>query len=130
MGRSTVEYTAATWLPWVLISTMEKREMCQRYAGRTIAGKIKKTPVEATLADSDLPTLATMATQLSTIAMEKCLWMPDTNQKMQIVTAEVRQCTKKKGWRKKASKVWRSILGSTQPERTTAILATNWKPRF
>ena len=44
-GRTTVEYAAAEWLPWVLLSTMETLEMCQRYAGRAITGQIKMTPV-------------------------------------------------------------------------------------
>ena len=47
--------------------------MCQRYAGRAITGQIKKTPVEAILAEADLPTVATRVTQLSTLAMEKSL---------------------------------------------------------
>ena len=44
--------------------------------------------------------------------------MSYTNKKRQIATADVCQCTKKTSWRKKANKVWRSISGSTQPERT------------
>ena len=70
-GRSNVEYAAAAWLPWVSISTLGKLEMCQRYAGRAITGQMKTTPVEAILEEADLPIVATWATQLSTIAMEK-----------------------------------------------------------
>ena len=47
--------------------------MRQMYAGRVITGQIKKTPVKAILAEADLPTVATRATQLSTIAIEKSL---------------------------------------------------------
>ena len=47
--------------------------MCQRYAGRAITGQIKTTPAEAILAEADLPTIATRATQLNTILMEKSL---------------------------------------------------------
>ena len=82
------------------------------------------TPVDAILAEADLPTVATRATQLSIIAVEKSLRMPDTNPRKQIATAEVRQRTKK------ASEVWRSIFGSTHPEWTPATLATTWKPHF
>ena len=78
-GRSTVEYAAAAWLSWVSISAMEKLEMCQRYAGRAITGQIKTTHVEATLAEADLPTVVTRASQLSSIAMEMSFRMPDTN---------------------------------------------------
>ena len=53
------------------------------------------TPVEAILAEADLQTVATRATQLGTIAMEKSSRMPDTNHRKHISTAEVRQCTKK-----------------------------------
>ena len=73
MGRSTVEYAAAAWLQWVLISTMEKLEMCQRYAGRAITGQINMTHVKAILAEADLSTVAIRATKLITIAMEKSL---------------------------------------------------------
>ena len=51
----------------------EETGMCQKYAGRAIAGQIDSTLVEAILAEADLPTVATRATQLSTIAMEKSL---------------------------------------------------------
>ena len=68
MGRSTVEYAAAVWLPRVSISTMEKMEMCQRYTGRAISGQIKTNPVDAILAEADLSTANTRASQLSTIA--------------------------------------------------------------
>ena len=97
MDRSAVEYTAAAWLPWDSLSTMEKQEMCQRYAGRAITGQVKMTPAEA-----DLPTVATRTTQLSTIAMEKSLRMPDTHPRRQIATTKVRQRTKKSSWRKTA----------------------------
>ena len=62
--------------------------MCQRYAGGRITGQTKITPVKVISAEADLPTVATRATQVSTIAMEKTLWMPDTNLRRQIATAE------------------------------------------
>ena len=96
-GRVTVKYTAAAWLPWVSISMMEKLEMCQRYAGRAITGQIKTTQVQATLAEADLPTVAT---HLST--MVKPLCMPDPNPRKQTVIAKIRLHTKKTCWRKKA----------------------------
>ena len=73
--------------------------MSQKYAGRDITGQIKTTLAEAILADADLQAVATRATQLSTIAMEKSLRMPDTNPRKQVATAEVRQRTKKRSWR-------------------------------
>ena len=72
-GRSTVEYVAAARLTWVSLSTLERLDMCQRYAERVISGQIKSTPVEAILARADVPTFATRTIQLSTIAMEKSL---------------------------------------------------------
>ena len=79
MGRSTVEYAATSWLPWVTISTLDRLEMCQRKAGRAITRQIKTTPVEAILAEADLPAVATRATQLSTTDMEKSIRTPNTN---------------------------------------------------
>ena len=70
-GRSAVEYAAASWLPWVSSSTMEKLETCQRFAGRAITGQVKTTPVEAILAEANLPKIGTKATQLCSIALEK-----------------------------------------------------------
>ena len=96
--------------------------MCQSYVERAITGQTKTTPVGAILADADLTIVATRATQLSTIAIGKSLRMPDKNQRSQIVIAEVCQCTKNTSWRKKASEDWRSIFGSTQPERTPGLL--------
>ena len=79
--------------------------MHHRHAGRAITGQIKTTPVEAILADGEVPTVDTKSTQLSTKAIEKSLLMPDTNPSKQIATSEVHQRTKKTSWRKKASEV-------------------------
>ena len=45
-GRSNVECAAAAWLQLVSLSTIEKVEMCQRYAGRAIIGQVKITPLK------------------------------------------------------------------------------------
>ena len=71
---------------------------------------------------SGLPTVANRATQLSTLAMEKSLRMPDVNPRKQIATAEVGQRTKKTSWRKKVSELWRKIFGFTQPRETLRFL--------
>ena len=85
--------------------------MCQRYDGRTITGQIKITHVKVISAEADLPTIATRATQVSTIAMEMSLWMPDANLRRQIATAEVRQCSKKTSRRKKPARYGDLSLG-------------------
>ena len=72
-GRSTVEYAASAWLPWISLSTIEKLLMYQRYAGMAIAGHAKTTSAEAILAEANLPTVATRATQLNAIAMDRFL---------------------------------------------------------
>ena len=72
-GKLTVKHAAAAWLPWATHSMMKRLKMCQRYAGRAITGQVKITPVEAISVEADLPTVATRASQLSTIAMEKSL---------------------------------------------------------
>ena len=100
-----MSYAATVWIPWVSISTTEKLKICQRYAERAITGQIKTTAVKAILAEADLPTVATRATLLSTIAMEKSLRMLDTNPRKQIATSDASQRTKKTSWRKKASEV-------------------------
>ena len=46
----------------------------------------------------------------------------DTNPRRQAATAEVGQRTKKTSLKKKASEVFKSIFGSTQPERTPGLL--------
>ena len=92
-GKSTVEYAAVAWIPWVSLSTMEKLKMCQRYSGWPITGQIKTTPVEAFITEADLWTVATRATILTTMAMEKSLRMHDANPRRQIATADVRQRT-------------------------------------
>ena len=115
---STVKYAAEAWLPWVTLSTMEKVEMCQRYAERAFTVQIKTPPVKAISAEADLPTVATRATQLSHGEVS----LPNTNPRKQIATAEAHQRTKKTNWIKIASDVSRFIFGSTQPERTPGLL--------
>ena len=91
---SNIEYAAAAWPTWVSISTMEKLEICESHAGRAIIGEIKSTPIEAILAETDHPTVATRATLASTMAMKKSLQIPAMNPRRQIATADVRQRTK------------------------------------
>ena len=83
------------------------------------------TPVEATIAEADLPTVATRASHLYTIAMENSFSMRDANPSRQIATAEVRQRRKKTSLGKKAGEVWMSIIGPTQPDRTPGLQAGN-----
>ena len=87
--------------------------MCQRYAGRAITGQIKTTPVKAILAEADLPTVATRATQLSTIVIEKPFRMPDTNPRKLARSGDLSLGPHNQ----------KGILGP-------ATLATNWKPRY
>ena len=79
--------------------------MYQRNAGRAITGQIKATPVEAIAAEADLTTVATKATQLSSIAMEKSILMPEANPRRQTATAEARQHTEKTTKKEKACEV-------------------------
>ena len=112
-GRSAVEYAAATWLPWVSSSTMEKLETCQRFAGRAITGQVKTTTVEAILADANLPKIGTRATQLCAIALKKSKRTAPENPRHQIAEQSFRQRTKK-------PEQYGSIFGKTssakQPE--------------
>ena len=121
-GRSTVEYVAVPRLPGFLLSTLVKLVMCQRYAGGAITGQVSTTPAETILAEADLPTVVTRATQLCTIAMVKSDRMLDTNPIWQIATTKVHQNTKKTSRRKTASEACRYIFGSMQPERTPGFL--------
>ena len=68
--------------------------MCQSYAGRTFIGQVMTTHAEAILAEADLQTVATRATQITTMAMAKSLRLPGMNWRMQIFTAEVCHRTK------------------------------------
>ena len=52
--------------------------------GRLTVELQQMTPAAAILAKANPPTIATRATQLSTIAMEKSIQMPDTNPRWQI----------------------------------------------
>ena len=70
-GRSKVEYGASSWLPWISDSTLENLERSQRYVGQAITGHLRTTPVEAILAEANLPSIGTRAIHLNTIAMEK-----------------------------------------------------------
>ena len=96
--------------------------MCQRYAGRAITGQIKTTPVEEIMAEADHPTVATRATQLCVIAMEKSVRIPDANPRKQIATSEALQRMQMTCWRNKASEVLMSIIGSTQQVMSPGLL--------
>ena len=122
-GRSTVEYAAVAWLPWVSLSTMEKQEMCQRYAGRAITGQVKTIPAEAILVEVDIQTVVIMATQLSAVAMEKSYQMPDTNPRRQIAATKVRQHTKKTSQRGLEIYLWVHV--TRKDSRVSTTLATN-----
>ena len=104
-GRSALEYAAAALLPWVSSSTMEKLEACQQFAGRAITGQVKTTPVEAILAENNLPKIGTRATQLCARALEKSKRIAPENPRHQIAEQSSRQRTKKHSWRTKAGVV-------------------------
>ena len=112
-GRLAVEYKVATWLLWVSSSTTEKLEKCQRFAGRSITGQVKTTPVEAILAEANLPKIGTKATQLCAIALKKSKRIAPKNPRHQIAEQSSHQRTKKPSWRTKARAVWESIFGNT-----------------
>ena len=121
-GRSTVEYAAAAWLPWIAPTTMEILESSQRYAARAITGHVKTTPSEAVLAEADLPTIETRSKQLSVIALEKSLRMAEKNPRCLIARKDVKQRTTKMSWRKKASEAWSVIFGNNAPAKAPALL--------
>ena len=101
---------------------MEKLETCQRFVGRAITGKFKTTPVEAILADANLPKIGTRATQLCAIALEKSKRIAPENPRHQIAEQSSRQRTKKLSWRAKAGAVWESIFGKTSPSKQPKLL--------
>ena len=95
-------------------------ECRQHYAGRAITGQLCITPIEA-----NLSSIKTQTIQLSTIAMEKLLMSTLINPRHTTATQQVRQCTKKSGWREKEGDVWRKIFGDTKPT-TTPPLKLPW----
>ena len=117
-GRTKVEYGASSWLPWISNSTLENLERSQRCAGQAITGQLRTTPVEAILAEANLPSIKTREIQLSTIAVEKSLRITRTNQRHTTATQQVRKRTKKPSWREKAGDVMRKIFHDTNPNTT------------
>ena len=101
---------------------MGRLETCQRYAGRAITGHLKTTPVEAVLAEANLPTIETRGKQLCAIAMEKSLRQPLNNHRHHIATLEVKQRTTKQSWRSKARQIWGSIFKNAVPQQTPGLL--------
>ena len=93
--------------------------MCQRNAGRAITGQAKT--ISTILAEKDIPTFATMARQLNSIATEKSICVADISPGREITTTKFRQHTRKSR-RKTVSKALKTIFGTTQPERTTGLL--------
>ena len=104
-------------------STMEKLETCQRFAGRAITGQVKTSPVEAILAEDNLPKIGTRATQLCAIALEKSKRIAPENPRHQIAEQSSRQRSKKPSWRAKAGAVWESIFGKTSPSIQPELLS-------
>ena len=103
-------------------STMEKLETCQRFAGRAITVQVKTLPVEAILAEANLPKIGTRATQLCAIALEKSKKIAPENPRHQIAEQSSRQRTKKPSWQAKAGAVWESIFGKTSSAKQPELL--------
>ena len=70
-----------------------------------VTGKVKTTPVEAILAEANLPKIGMKATQLCAIALEKSKRIAPENPPYQIAEQSSRQRTKKPSWRTKAGAV-------------------------
>ena len=90
-----MEYGVSLWLPWISNSTLENQERSQRYVVRAIIGQLRTTPVKAIIAEANLPSIRTLAIQLSTIAMDKSVRTTLINPLHTTATQRERQRTKK-----------------------------------
>ena len=94
-GCSKVKNSESLRLLWISNSTLENPERSQRYVGRANTGQLCTTPVEAILAEANLPSIKTWAIELISITMDKSLRTTVTNPRHTTVTQQVRQRTQK-----------------------------------
>ena len=109
-GRSCAEYAAAGWAPFISKTSIDKLEMAQRVAGRTISGTLKTSPNDTILIESNLPTIQTRMQQISTIAFDKALRLPANNPRNVAVNNTQRRRIKKTDWRGNTGQAWDNIF--------------------
>ena len=114
--RSSIEYAAAGWAPWITKSTMERLEEAQRYGARAITGLLKTTPKEVLLIESNLPSITTRLRQLSIQAYDKAKRLPMDNQRTAASEQNITRRTKKTDWRNMAQAEWTNIFQANNNE--------------
>jgi len=105
-----MEYAAAGWAPWASQTSIGKLEAAQRYACRAITGLVKTTPNDILLIESDLQPMQTRLDQISTIAYDKALRLPNSNPRTAASKNNVRHRTNRNSWRNKAQNNWKKAF--------------------
>jgi len=113
--RSTLEYAAAGWAPWLSATVTNRIEQAQRYACRAITGLLKTTPSNVLLIESNLPSMKTRHKQIALAAYDKALRLPQDNPRAAAAKMPTtRHRTKRTDWRNSQLAAWNSIFGHSK----------------
>jgi ribonuclease HI len=109
VGRTTMEYAAPGWMPWLAESNIERLETAQRECARVVAGTVKTTPREGVLAEAGLLPVKTTALRRCIQAYQKSLHLEESNPRRVTTSKTGKQRTKKADWRNHCRERWRRI---------------------
>ena len=97
--RSILENAAAVWEPWMSATSPSKFEKVQLEAARAITGHVRSTPVEAVLADSQLPPISTRFQTISPQKADEWANLPAADYRRQTLFTACKQNLKRNDWR-------------------------------
>ena len=90
-----LEYAAAAWASWLSATSTSKLEKVHLEAARAITGLVRSTPVEAVLAESQLPPISTHFQTISLLKADEWAHLPRSSsnplQRMQTAPGVERQ---------------------------------------
>jgi hypothetical protein len=105
-------------MPWLSGTDMKELEKAQREAARKITGAVKSTPIDAVITEDELPTVASRAVTLATIAVARSRRASVSNPRYQMAMEVQRRRLKKTDWRGRAVERWKEVFEG---------LSTDWR---
>ena len=77
--RRMIEYAAAAWPPWLSATSTIRLEKVQLEAARAITGLVHTIPVEAVLAESQLPPISMRIKTISILRADELAHLPSAD---------------------------------------------------
>ena len=87
--KSTFDYAAPAWQPWISVSNVKKIERVQNTALRTITRQAKSTPIDCLRLESEIRSFESSVKTVAQLAREKALRMEEDHPKRTVLGPEV-----------------------------------------